>query len=571
MNTPLPAVAPLLKMSNIARRFGTTVALADVSLEVAAGEVHALVGENGAGKSTLMKILAGAEVADAGTIEFRGESFAPRGPQEALRAGIAMIYQEFNLAPHLSVEANMLLGKERRVGGLLLASKIGSAERNACRAALARLNVRVPLDARVGTLGVADQQMVEIARAILSDARLIIMDEPTSALAADEVRRLFDVVRQLRADGIGVVYISHFLEELEQIANRVTVIRDGRTVASGTIAREEERRGSGEGSGLRIQDSGDAKTGESAALASSSASPVNPEPRTPNPFSRDMIVKAMVGREVSEMYPRTPHAIGGPLLEVSNLAGRARPRRVSFTLHRGEILGIAGLVGAGRTEALRVLFGLNPREGGVANLRGVAIEAFTPRDWNRRGVGMLSEDRKVEGLAQTLSSLANITLPALRRASWLGVINRRAESAASRQIGKTLAIKWAGPEHKVSSLSGGNQQKIALARLLYTGADVLLLDEPTRGIDVGAKVDLYRAIGRLAAAGKAVVIVSSYLPELFGTCDRIAVMSRGVLSAAHDVADLTPERVMELAVGACAGGAHAADRTGLSCLRDSVC
>lgn len=262
-----------------------------------------------------------------------------------------------------------------------------------------------------------------------------------------------------------------------------------------------------------------------------------------------MIIKAMVGREVNEMYPRTPHTIGQPLLDVRDLAGREAPRRVSFTLHRGEIFGIAGLVGAGRTESFRTLFGLDPRAGGAATLNGVTIEHFSPRDWNRRGVGMLSEDRKAEGLAQSLSCLANITLPALRQASRFGFVNGAAQRADSRAIGKSLAIKWAGPDHKISSLSGGNQQKVALARLLYTRADVLLLDEPTRGIDVGAKVDLYRAIGQLAAAGKAVIMISSYLPELFGTCDRIAVMCRGVLSPAYDVGEMTPERVMHLAVG----------------------
>jgi ribose transport system ATP-binding protein len=502
--SPSPASFHLLKMTRIARRFGTTVALADVSLDVNRGEVHALVGENGAGKSTLMKILAGDETADAGDIEFAGLPFAPRRPLDSLRAGIAMIYQEFNLAPHLSVEANLLLGREKRIGGLLLASRLGSDERAACRAAMDRLNLRIPLDARVGDLGVADQQTIEIARALMSGARLIIMDEPTSALAAEEVQRLFAIIRQLRSHGISIVYISHFLEELEQIADRLTVIRDGRTVASGA-ARD---------------------------------------------FTRHAIVRAMVGRDVTEMYPRTPHSIGEPLLDVRNLKGaRDRPRNAAFTLHRGEILGIAGLVGAGRTETLRALFGLDPHDAGAATLGGVKIQRFSPRDWNRRGVSLLSEDRKAEGLAQSLSSLANITLPALRLASRFGLVNRRAQRTACQAVGRSLSVRWASPDAPVSSLSGGNQQKVALARLLYTDADVLLLDEPTRGIDVGAKVDLYRAIGQLAASGKGILMVSSYLPELLGICDRIAVMSRGILSPPHDVADLTPERVMHLAIG----------------------
>jgi ribose transport system ATP-binding protein len=501
---PVAVSSPLLRMTRIARRFGTTVALSSVSLEVARAQVHALVGENGAGKSTLMKILAGAEIADSGSIEFDGRPFAPRQPLDSLRAGIAMIYQEFNLAPHLSVEANLLLGREKRLAGLLLASRLGSDERAQCRAAMDRLNLRIGLDARVGDLGVADQQMIEIARALMTGARLIIMDEPTSALASDEVQRLFTIIRQLRAQGISIVYISHFLEELEQIADALTIIRDGQTVATGRIVQ----------------------------------------------FTRDTIVKAMVGREVTEMYPRTPHEIREPLLTASNLAGLGDlPRNASVILHRGEILGVAGLVGAGRTETLRCLFGLDPHETGVATLSGVTVRRFSPRDWTRRGVGMLSEDRKTEGLAQSLSCLDNMTLPALRLASRAGVVNRARQRRECRRIGQTLAIKWSSPDAPVQSLSGGNQQKVALARLLYTDADVLLLDEPTRGIDVGAKVDLYRAIGQLAARGKAVLMVSSYLPELLGVCDRIAVMSRGVLSPAYDVQDLTPEKVMHLAVG----------------------
>lgn len=266
-------------------------------------------------------------------------------------------------------------------------------------------------------------------------------------------------------------------------------------------------------------------------------------------FDRAAIIKAMVGREVSEMYPRVPHSMGDVLLDVRHLAGRGWPREVSFTLHRGEILGIAGLMGAGRTEAFRALFGLDGHDAGVAELDGVLIERFSPHDWNRRGVGMVSEDRKTEGLAQSLSSLANITLPLLGRSSVMGFVNRRAQRRESREIGRSLGIKWAGPDEAVSSLSGGNQQKVALARLLYTRAEVLLLDEPTRGIDVGAKVDIYRVVGQLASEGKAVLMISSYLPELFGICDRIAVMSRGVLSAAHDVNAITPEEVMQQAVG----------------------
>ena len=494
----------LLQMVGISRRFGTTVALEGVNFEVAAGEVHALVGENGAGKSTLMKVLAGAEKADAGAVLFDGRALAPREPADSLRAGIAAVYQEFNLAPHLTVQANLLLGRERLRCGLFLADRLGrGGQARLCEEALDQVGLRVPLDRKVGELGVADQQMIEIARAIMFGARLVIMDEPTSALAAHEVERLFEIIHRLRARGVSVIYISHFLEELPRIADRLTVLRDGRAVGSGPIDEWPRRR----------------------------------------------IIEAMVGRHVEEMYPRLAHEIGPALLIVQALAGARLPRRADVTLHRGEILGIAGLVGAGRTEMLRALFGLDPSRGGIATFKGVRIERFSPDDWTRRGIGMLSEDRKTEGLAQNLSCVANITLPALGRAARGGWISRGRELRAARSLGEALGIRWAGADASVASLSGGNQQKVAVARLLYTDADVLLLDEPTRGIDVAAKVDLYRAIGRLAGKGKGIVFISSYLPELFGVCDRIAVMSRGTLTRAFDVKDLTPEQVMHLAVG----------------------
>lgn len=493
--TQADASSDILVMRAIAKRFGTTIALDEVNLSVRPGEVHALVGENGAGKSTLMKILAGAEHADAGEILLRGKPFDPQSPSDALRAGVAMIYQEFNLAPHLTVRANLLLGDESTRAGFLC------NDTKRCRAALDRLGMRIDLDQRVQKLGVADQQMIEIARALMGDAKLIIMDEPTSALAGEEVSRLFRVIRELRSAGIAIVYISHFLEELEQIADRITVLRDGRTVGTGEL----------------------------------------------RDWPRQRIVEAMVGRQVEEMYPRVPHEIGEPMLTVTDLKGRLLPRRASLKLHRGEILGIAGLVGAGRTEMLRTLFGLDPRRGGVANIDGVSIERFSPEDWNRRGVGLLSEDRKNEGLAQNLSATLNMMLPTLSQTSRLGWLFGASHEREARRAGSQLKIKWSSPQQRVASLSGGNQQKVAMARLLVSNADVLLLDEPTRGIDVGAKVDLYHAIGDLAARGKSILVVSSYLPELFGICDRIAVMSRGVLSEAIDVHDLTPEKVMHMA------------------------
>jgi ribose transport system ATP-binding protein len=504
MKAPVDQNSPLLAMRSIARRFGTTLALDGVSLELQRGEVHALVGENGAGKSTLIKILAGAEHADAGTIHIDGQPFTTRTPADALRCGIAVVYQEFNLAPHLSIAANLLLGRERTTPpGVLACDLSRSPQRRLCRATLDRLGLSVHLDTKVSRLGVADQQLVEIARALLGGARIVVMDEPTSALAAHEIDRLFAIIHQLRADGIAIIYISHFLEELPRIADRITILRDGQAVGSGALS----------------------------------------------DWPRDRIIRAMVGRDVADMYPRVPHTLGQPLLDVRNLSGTRRPRDASFTLHRGEILGIAGLIGAGRTETLRTLFGLDPVRGGAVTLGGLRILHLSPSDLTGRGVALLSEDRKAEGLAQNLSAADNVTLPALKRTSRFGFLRPASTTRQVVPLANQLRIKWSNPNQKTSSLSGGNQQKLALARLLYLDADILLLDEPTRGIDVAAKVDIYHAIGRLAAAGKAVVMVSSYLPELLGICDRIAVMSRGVLSEAYDAKELTADRVMHLAIG----------------------
>jgi ribose transport system ATP-binding protein len=317
------------------------------------------------------------------------------------------------------------------------------------------------------------------------------------------VQRLFAILRQLRAQGLSIIYISHFLEELEQIADSVTVLRDGRTAGAGPLSR----------------------------------------------WPRPRIIEAMVGRGVDQMYVRVPHAIGPQLLRIDGLSGRPLPRSANLVLHQGEILGIAGLVGAGRTQMLRALFGLDPAIGGTAWVAGVRVAHFRPSIWMRRGMCLLSEDRKTEGLAQGLSCRANMTLPVLGRMSRLGFVRAALERRESRRIGRRLGVRWDGPDQPVGSLSGGNQQKVAMARLLLLDADVLLLDEPTRGIDVAAKVDLYRAIGELAARGKGIVVVSSYVPELLGICDRIAVMSRGVLSEAFETARMSARRIMQLAVG----------------------
>lgn len=491
---------PLLEMRGVSKSFGASRALDGVSLELAAGEVHALIGENGAGKSTLMKILSGAHQPDAGEMTLGGVRYAPKGPREARKLGVAMIYQELALAPHLTVEANVMLGQERVFAGLVRRREHRRLVTEALRL-LDHPDIRP--DAVVGTLSVGAQQLVEVARALVADARVIVFDEPTSSLTTHDAERLFAVIERLRSKGLAIVYISHFLEEVRRIAGRYTVLRDGRTVGNGPIA----------GTSLGT------------------------------------IIAQMVGRDLTELFPQVPHAPGEPLLELEELAGRALPRRADLAVRRGEILGIAGLIGAGRTELLRAVFALDPVRSGRVRVKGLSNDRATPRSRIGQGLGFLSEDRKEEGLALGRSIEDNMTYSALGLHARWGLLNlRKRRSAVSKQM-SSLRVKALGPIQKVGDLSGGNQQKVAIARLLHQHADILLLDEPTRGIDVGSKAEIYRLIGELAAQGKAIVVVSSYLPELFGICDRIAVMTRGVLNDVRPVADWTEHDVMAVATG----------------------
>ena len=493
-----------LKMVNIAKRFGTTQALNGVNLEVAAGEVHALVGENGAGKSTLMKILAGAYRPDRGEMWLDGEPFTPHHPLDARRRGIAMIYQELSLAPHLSVMENILLGVEPARWGIIRWRRL----REQAYAALSELGLAdLPLATPVHNLPPGHQQMVEIARAVISQAKIVVLDEPTSSLTQQDVERLFTLIRRLRDRGLAVIYISHFLEEVHRISDRFTVLRDGETVGSGITS------------------------------------------ETPIP----KIVALMVGREVSELYPRRRRTRGPCILEVEGLTGIKKPVGASLRLHRGEILGIAGLVGAGRTEFLRAIFGLDPVRAGDIRV-GVFRGAATPGQRWQQGVGFLSEDRKREGLALSLSIAENITLSRVDRLGPLGLVfPGREERIVARWIDR-LSIRCENLRQPTWTLSGGNQQKVALARLFFADVDVLLLDEPTRGIDVGSKAQIYRLIAEAAdgSAGtspKAVLMVSSYLPELLGLCDTIAVMSRGRLVACRPAEQWTEHTLMLAATG----------------------
>ena len=490
--------SPLLRMRGISKRFGATQALRSVSLDVAAGEVMALIGENGAGKSTLMKVLAGAHRPDDGEITFAGKPFHPTTPHEARTAGVAMIYQELTLAPDLSVVENVMLGQER--------SRLGWIDRGEQRRltadALARLgHPDLDLNRPVRELSTAMQQIVEIARALVQRAKLVVFDEPTSSLTRADAAQLFRVIKAMRAEGIGIVYISHFLEEIREVADRYTVLRDGETVGTGSLAGVEER----------------------------------------------AIVALMVGRSVDELFPQVPHVPGETLVDVSELTGRRTPRGVSFALRRGEILGISGLVGAGRTELLRLLAALDPVLSGVVRITGVASPP-NPRSRLRAGVGLVAEDRKQEGLSQLQSIEENLTLSRLEPYAKFGWLDLGRKRAAAREWMTKLQVKARDPAQPINELSGGNQQKVAIARVLHQDAEIVLLDEPTRGIDVGTKAEIYRLMGELAAAGKAVLFVSSYLPELLAMCDRIGVMSRGRLREIRPTSDWTEESIMACSV-----------------------
>jgi len=489
----------MLQMTGISKRFGATQALREVSFSARAGEVLALIGENGAGKSTLMKILSGAHLPDAGRMELNGRPYSPRSPHAARLAGVAMIYQELNLAPDLSVEDNILLGQEQRRFGFL---NRGSGRRLVGEALELLGRPDLPLARPVRTLSIGAQQLVEIARALVFDARLIVFDEPTSSLTQHDAEHLFEVIRKLKSSGRAIIYISHFLEEIRAVCDHFVVLRDGQVVGNGSLADTSEAE----------------------------------------------IVRLMVGRNVDQLFPQIEHQPGEVVLDIEKLSGDEAPTDVSLQLRRGEILGLAGLVGAGRTELLRALFGLDPVQSGSISVAARKIRP-APKSAIRAGLGFVSEDRKSEGLAQDRSIADNMTLSYLKPYSRGGWLNLRRRRQAAGKWMERLQIKALSLQQPIASLSGGNQQKVALARALHQDADVLLLDEPTRGIDVGTKVEIYRLIGELAAAGKAIIFVSSYLPELLAVCDRVGVMSRGRLRQVRPAFQWSEESLMHLATG----------------------
>jgi len=489
-----------LRLDNIQKTFGATRALKRVSLEIAPGEVHALIGENGAGKSTLMKVLSGAHAAEQGTMELNGQPYRPENPHDARLKGVAMIYQELNLALHLSAQENILLGTESAHLGWI----DPSASRKRARAALAQLGHEgLDLDRIAGEFSIAEQQVIEIARALLIQPQVLIMDEPTSSLTQADTEKLFVTIDRLRTQGVSVIYISHFLEECRRIADRYTVLKDGETVGTGQIKN----------------------------------------------VSLDHIVTLMTGREVKDLYPRTAHSMGPVVLDVKSVSGPSRLKKANLQLRAGEIFGLAGLIGAGRTDLLRTIFALDKVKDGEVCIVGKDNSSATPRSRWRQSVGFLSENRKEEGLMLNQSITNNLTLTKMNAFARFGFISaRRQHEVASRWV-SDLRVKCHECSQSIGELSGGNQQKVAIARLLEHPAQIFLLDEPTRGIDVGSKAQIYQLVSELAAAGKAVIVVSSYLPELLGLCDTIGVMCRGVLTEVRARESWNEADIMHAAIG----------------------
>ncbi len=502
---------PLLQMDGISKSFPGVQALREVSLAVHAGECLGLVGENGAGKSTLMKVLSGVYPPDGGRLLFDGRPVSLQGPRQAQQLGIAIIYQEFNLMPNLTVAENIFVGREPSAGGFL---RRGELERRA-RGLLDQLGVSLRPDATVRDLSVAEQQMVEIAKALSLNARLVIMDEPTSALTDTEVAALLEIIRGLKEKGLGVIFISHRLEEIFAICDRVTVLRDGQNVGEMAIAEA-----------------------------------------TP-----ETIVQLMVGRSLGDLFQKEGAAVGpdaAPMLEVRGLGrtGSARDPSaivldgVDLSVRAGEIVGLAGLVGSGRTEVARAIFGADPFDRGEVLIEGRPAAIASPRDAIRVGVGLVPEDRKAQALVLGLAVRENISLASLPSLVRAGFVRLGAERERAEEFVRALQVRTPSLEQKVVNLSGGNQQKVVIAKWLALRPKVLIVDEPTRGVDVGAKAEVHHLLNDLARQGVAILMISSELPEVLGMSDRVLVMRRGRIVGELSRAEATQEKIMALATGA---------------------
>jgi ribose transport system ATP-binding protein len=489
----------ILQMKSISKSFPGVRALDDVSFEVRRGEVHAILGENGAGKSTLVKILSGAYRRDSGEIELDGHPVEIHNPSHAQSLGIAMIYQEFNLAPHLSVEANIFIGREPRRGPFAIIDQ--RAIHRQSQKLIKQLGVELDVTQRINTLNVCQQQITEIAKALSMKSHVVIMDEPTSALSESEILTLFSVIRRLKQEGLGIIYISHNLGEVFEIADRITVLRDGKKIDTQN-ARE-----------------------------------VTPEEE----------VQKMVGRDIADMYAKREVPVGEVVLRVNGLSSGNMLRQISFELRSGEVVGIAGLLGSGRTELIRAIFGADRKERGTVEVVGYKHKINRIGDAIRGGIGLVPEDRKEQGLFLGMPLGPNISAASIRDVSYHGILDRKKERALAAKYVEELDIKIAGLEQLVLNLSGGNQQKTVLAKWLARSPQILLLDDPTRGIDVGAKQAIYRLIGELAATGVGIIFVSSELPEILGISDRILVMGSGQIKGEFSRAEATQEKIMSLA------------------------
>jgi rhamnose transport system ATP-binding protein len=490
---------PRVELRGISKSFGATAALADVSMELRAGEIHALVGENGAGKSTLVKILAGVHQPDSGTILLEGVPTLIHGPAQSRALGIAVVHQEPRLFPDLTVAENVFIG---HAPSGLLGSIDWRAMRRAAQALFAELDVEFDVGAPVRGLSMADQQLIEIAKALSVDAGALILDEPTASLSAHEVERLFTIVRRLRDRGVAILFVSHRLDEVFALCDRATVFRDGRHVVTAAT----------------------------------------------NELTTADLIRHMVGRTVS-LFPKVENPIGEVLLEVSGLTRVGVFRDVGFSVRAGEILGLAGLVGAGRSEVARVLFGIDRRDGGEVRLGGKLVDFAAPSAAMSEGIAYLPEDRHQEGLVLDFTIAQNVTLPILPRLFPRLLISASTERRVAREHTEQFNVRMTGVDQEVGALSGGNQQKVVLAKWLASGPRVLILDEPTRGIDIGAKVEVHRLISELAASGLAIILISSDLPEVLAMSDRIVVLHEGRVTAEISRGEASQERVMFAATG----------------------
>jgi rhamnose transport system ATP-binding protein len=504
----------LLTASDITKAYAGVQALKGASYSLRAGEAHALVGENGAGKSTLIKIMTGAVQADGGELRLNGEPITHPSPLAARRLGIVAIYQQPALWPELTVAENIALGLEQQRPWHRVDWK---RRRRQAAALLARVGAKIDPEAEAGELTMPEQQLVEIARALGADAKVLIMDEPTASLSEEETQHLFRVIRELRAQGVGIIYISHRLDELPLIADRVTVLRDGRTIAT----------------------------------------------REMSEVDRHELIRLMVGRELSAVFPKKSVALGETILELRQVGCRAAGvRDVTLSVRAGEILGLAGLVGAGRTELAKTIFGLTPADAGTILWRGEPVSITSPAEAIKLGLAYVPEDRRRHGVILELAVSANTTLAALDKLARFGFLDFQQERRIAADYAARLAVKTPSLLQPAATLSGGNQQKVALSRWLATEPAVLILDEPTQGIDVGAKAEIHALMGELAARGMAILMISSELPEILGMSDRIAVMHAGRVVGMLNAAEATQQDILALALGHEQGGPVSRDQTG---------